>query len=134
MLLCLQMSQPVTPLKPTNQPWSIYVIQHRDEDSGRLTQNYYGPPPAEEPSVTCDDMQSTYQSNNMRLPYLLPPIHQTDLHKLKGTNRFRLYLSHGVITDAKKAQQVPQAVHDELYKVYGHVKQTEVVVVNEDGT
>lgn len=70
----------------------------------------------------------------MRLPYLLPPIHQTDLHKLKGTNRFRLYLSHGVITDAKKAQQVPQAVHDELYKVYGHVKQTEVVVVNEDGT
>ena len=88
----------------------LYIVQQNegsanedDSDSDISRHYYYGPhnerlpgPPQPPP-----DVQSSYQSNNTRLPYLLPPLSSgvgmPSVHQRRGRFRIRVHLEYGYI-------------------------------------
>lgn len=108
-----------------------------DSDSDTSKHYYYGPNNERLPGPPQQDVQSSYQSNNTRLPYLLPPIKPsqsmpTTSHRHR---RFRMHtnLEYGHVVDDIKADKLPESVHRELLKEYGHLAKTEVVIVKRNG-
>ena len=124
----------------------LYIVQqnegsaNEDDSDSDISRHYcYGPhnerlpgPPQPPP-----DVQSSYQSNNTRLPYLLPPLSSgvgmPSVHQRRGRFRIRVHLEYGYIVSDRKAEKLPDSVHNELLKEYGHLPKTEVVIVKRNG-
>lgn len=147
--LFLQASRPVKALiikrnsaSPHVSP--LYIVQQNGESESDDSDNessrhyYYGPhnerlagPP------NPPDIQSSYQSNNTRLPYLLPPLSSgvtlPSVHQKRGRFRIRLHLEYGYVVNDRKADKLPEGVLEELMEEYGHLAKTEVVVVKRNG-
>lgn len=75
-------------------------------------------------------------TSSVKLPYILPALPPIKTRKMsinKQPLRIHVDLKYGKAVEDRKADMLPEAIQEELIREYGHIANTDVIIVRRNG-
>ena len=117
------------------QPPPIYIIQADDDSDSdhEYSRCCYGDNVHRHPVFPHLTHNGIPYQHQPLLPQIQPAHSQQVAPDERGYNRMQVKLEYGCIVSGMGRITLPDAVQEEVMKEYGHIKNTEVVIVRNNG-